>query len=466
MNRVLRSCLLATAVVAASCNCSKSRPHSEREDNPHVVLGDAGAALVRPKPFLCEPSAGGEVFTLGSTNGADEDDDSGLDIPFAINVGDGLALEGGFAVTAVDGRGSRTQAILGLMSTDAQRSRKIDLGRVYGDADPPRVAGNAERLVLAMADMDAGGRTLSLARVDAPLKQPTVTRGSDVSVAGSPSTLFSLALNGNQGVLIWDQEERSSDFSEVALVPFLVQSLTLVGRPLVVSGKRVSADSPRVMSRPGGFWVVWVQAGAEVAPAGKSANGKVAQKFSGSPNDDNLNPVDMGTRELRALTLDTSGHPLGKPLRVAEGESHVVAYDVGLLDDGAALLAWRDDDTTPGVESQIVRLARVGIDGHVDFYRTEDETIGVGAPQLLVDTSVPPQDRVWLALVNTGERTSIIKLLPNGRPTGLIVGDAELGVANPLLRHQGRLLLVRQRGKGVDMEAIHCSLTAEGQPPG
>jgi hypothetical protein len=179
-----------------------------------------------------------------------------------------------------------------------------------------------------------------------------------------------------------------------------------------------------------------------------------------------LDLVDMGTRELRALMLDTSGRPLGKPLRVAEGESHVVAYDVGLLDDGAALLAWRDDDATPGVESQIVRLARVGVDGHVDFYRIEDETIGVGAPQLLVDTSVAPQDRVWLALVNTGERTSIIKLLPNGKPTGLIVGDAELGVANPLLRHQGRLLLVRQRGRGVDMETIHCSLSAEGQAPG
>ena len=466
MNHLLCSCLLVTAVAAASCNCSKSRPHAERGKVPSVALADAGAALVRPRPFRCEPSVGGEAFTLGSTNGADEDDDSGLDVPFAINVGDGLAIEGGFAVTAIDGRGSRSQARLGLMGTDAQRGRKIDLGRVYGDADPPRVAGNAERLVLAMADMDAAGRTLSLARVDAPLKQPIVTRGSDISVAGSPSTLFSLALNGNQGVLAWDQEERSSDFSEVALVPFSVQSLTLSGKPLVVSGKRVNADSPRVMTRPGGYWVAWVQAGADAAPAGKSAPGKVAQKSSGNSSDDHLNLVDMGTRELRALMLDASGHPLGKSLRVAEGESHVVAYDIGLLDDGSALLAWRDDDTAPGVESQVVRLARVGADGHVDFYRIEDESIGVGAPQLLIDTSVLPQDRVWLALVNTGERTSVIKLLANGKPTGLVVGDAELGVANPLLRQQGRLLLVRQRGRGVDMETIRCSLAAEGQAPG
>jgi hypothetical protein len=150
---------------------------------------------------------------------------------------------------------------------------------------------------------------------------------------------------------------------------------------------------------------------------------------------------------------------------VAEGVSHVVAYDMNLLDDGAALFAWRDDDSAPGVESQIVRLARVGLDGHVDFYRIEDESIGVGAPQLLIDTSAAPEDRVWLALINTGERTSVIKLLPNGKPTGLVVGDADLGVANPLLRHQGRLLLVRQRGKGVDMEAIHCSLRVQGQPP-
>jgi hypothetical protein len=461
VSRALRPWLLVLACAAASCTCSKSRPHSEKETKPGPASIDAGEPIVKPSPFRCQPNAG-EAFTIGSTNGADEDDDSGIDLPFAVNVGDGLAIDGGYAVTAIDGRGGKSQALLALMSADAQQGRKIDLGRVYGDADPPRVAGNAERLVLAVADMDAAGRTLNLVRVDAPLKQPVVTRGSNIAVEGNPSTVFSLALNAAQGILVWDQQERKAEASEIMLAPFLVQTLALSAKPVVISGKRVDADSPRVLTRPGGYWAAWVQT-AESATAKPTANR--SHSADDPSRDDHLNLVEMGPRELRALLLDASGHPTGKPLRVAEGVAHVVAYDMTLLDDGAALFAWRDDDTAAGAESQVVHLARAGLDGHVEFFRIEDDAIGVGAPQLLIDSSAAPEDRAWLALVNTGERTSVIKLFPNGKPTGLVVGDADLGVANPLLRSQGRLLLVRQRGKGVDMEAIRCSLSADGHVP-
>ncbi len=298
--------------------------------------------------------------------------------------------------------------------------------------------------------------------MDAPLTQPLLTRGGSVSVANNPSTLFSLALHTERGVLVWDQQQRQSSASEIALAEFAVQSLTLPPKPTILSASSANADSPRVISRPGGYWVAWVQSGAEAKPVGKSAERDRAQGTRPDDPDEHLNLVDMWPRELRAVLLDGHGRALGKPIRVAESESHVVAYDMNLLDDGAALFAWRDDDTAPGVESQIVHLARVGLDGHVDFYRIEDEAIGVGAPQLLIDTSAPLEDRAWLALINTGERTSFIKLLPNGKPTDVVVGDAGLGVANPLLRHQGRLLLVRQRGKGVDMETLRCSFGSQG----
>jgi hypothetical protein len=458
--RVFCPHLLLLAVACASCNCSKSRPHSGQQREASSRPLDGGLATAKSTPFRCEPSSDGEAFTLGSTDGADEDDDSGLDVPFAINVGDGLALEGGYAVTAIDGRAGRSQALLAIMTADAHQGRKLDLGRVYGDADPPRLAGNAERLVLAIADMDASGRTLRLARVDAPLKQASLTRGAEISLAGTPSTLFSLAVNAERGVLVWDQQQPHSENGEIACAPFAVQALSLPSKPTIISGKLADADSPRVMTRPGGYWAAWVQAGPEAKPSGKPAATSTAAKTN--RDDEHLDLVDMGPRELRALQLDAAGRVLGKPLRVAEGVSHVVAYDMNLLDDGAALFAWRDDDTASGVESQIVHLARVGLDGHVDFYRIEDEAIGVGAPQLLIDSSAAPEDRAWLALINTGERTSVVKLLPNGKPTGLVVGDAELGVANPLLRHQGRVLLVRQRGKGVDMEALRCTLAAGG----
>lgn len=462
MLRVFCPPLLLFAVVCISCNCSKSRPHSGPQRDASLLPVDGGSVATKATPFHCSPATGGEAFTLGSTDGADEDDDSGLDVPFAINVGDGLAFDGGYAVTAIDGRAGRSQALLATMTADAHQGRKLDLGRVFGDADPPRLAGNAERLVLAIADMDAGGRMLRLARVDSPLKQPSLTRGGEISVLGNPSTVFSLAVNADRGVLVWDQQQAHSENTEIAGATFSVQSLSPPAKPTVFSNRLANADSPHVLTRAGGYWLAWVQAGPEKKPASKQAAPNPAPKTNRSEPEDHLDLVDLGTRELRALQLDTAGNPLGKPLRIADGVSHVVAYDMNLLDDGAALFAWRDDDTTPGVESQIVHLARAGLDGHVDFYRIEDEAIGVGAPQLLIDTSAPAEDRAWLALINTGERTSVVKLLPNGKPTGLVVGDAELGIANPLLRHQGRLLLVRQRGRGVDMEAIHCTLDVQG----
>ena len=468
MNRVFRSWLPVLALSALSCNCSKSRPQASTENAPAVTRFDAGRSLSAPMPFHCDPSAQGEPLTLGSTGGVDEDDDSGLDVPFAVNVGPGVGLDHGFAVTAVDGRGGKSQAVLALMNVDTQQGRKLDLGRVYGDADPPRIAGNAERLVLAVADMDASGRTLSLARVDAPLTQPRLTRGGEIPVVQNPATVFSLAVDGDQGVLVWDQADRGTENNQIALAAFSVQSLALPTKPQILSSKHGDADSPNVIARPGGYWVAWIQAGASGArpPPGKGATTPSHAKGE-STDDDNLKLVDMGTRELQVLTLDAKGRPLGKPVRVSEGASHVVAYDMNLLDDGAALLAWRDDDRAPGVESQIVRLARAGLDGHVENFRIEDESIGVGVPQLLIDTTAPAADRAWLAIINTGDKTSLAKLLPNGKPLGAVVADADLGVASPVVRHQGRLLLVRQRGKGVDVEALHCMLNGpiEGQPP-
>jgi hypothetical protein len=98
----------------------------------------------------------------------------------------------------------------------------------------------------------------------------------------------------------------------------------------------------------------------------------------------------------------------------------------------------------------------VGLDGHTEKFRVEDESIGVGAPQLLVDPEVEAKDRVWLAVGNTGEKVSLARLLPTGQPGSTIVSDADLGIANPLVRAGGTMLVARQRGQSVDLEPLRC----------
>ena len=466
MDRLFCSCLSLLAALTVSCNCSKSRPRPSPVNVQSVSLGDAGAAPWASATFECAPIAQAEPLILGATGGVDEDDDSGVDVPFAINVGPGLGFEHGFAVTAIDGHGGRNQAVLALNNSETQSHRIVNLGRTYGDADPPRIVGNAERLVLAMADMDAAVRTLSLLSVSSPFSQPKITRGPEVSVVHNPSTVFSLALSGQQGVLVWDQTDGVTELSQIALVPFSLQTLALQGKPQIMSAMRADADSPNIIARPAGYWLAWVQPLDATTTASHSVSKTASPKqHPEAAPDDNLKLIDMGQRVLHVMSLDAHGHANGKPIRVSEGSSHVVAYDLALLDDGAALFAWRDDDSAPGIESQIVRLARVGSDGHVENFRIEDESIGVGAPQLLMDPTAPSDSRVWLAIINTGDKTSMAKLGADGRPTGVVVGDANLGVASPVARYNGQLLVVRQRGRGVDVESLRCRLNALGARP-
>ena len=448
--------------MVGGCNCSKSR--SSGSPDRFQRLADKDAAVSSKEgasrfPFQCATVNGGALYALGAARGADDEDDSGLDIPFGINVGQAVGFEGGFAVSAVDGRGGKSHAIIGFLGSNAENGRTLDLGRVYGDADPPRVAGNARVLMVALADTDAAGRTLRLVRVEDIKTEAKLTKGAEASVSQNTSAAFSIAVNADRGIVAWEEADRKTEKGQIVAASFSVQSLAMPKKPWVLSGRNSDAQLPQVASRPGGFWLAWVQSGI-AGPGepqlkrGQPANGKGGRRLS---EDETTSPaVDLGAQDLYACALDGDGHAIAKPLRATEGVAHVVAYDLAVLDDGSAILAWRDDDTSPGVESQVVHLGRVGLDGHVDRYRIEDDSIGVGAPQLLVDPTANPNDRVWLAVGNTGEKVSLVRLQPNGNPTSLIVDDADLGTSNPLVRFGGALLVARQRGKGVDLEPLVC----------
>ena len=451
--------------VAVGCNCSRTRSNGKSENGGTIAFKDAGPAANPPSsqfPFRCTAVNGGAQFALGSTGGTQDDDDSGLDVPFGINVGQAVGYEGGFAVSAIDGRGGKSIAILALLGANTQNGRTLELGRVYGDADPPRIAGNERTLVVALADMDAAGRTLRLLRVEEPATLAKVTKGGEISVLQNPSTVYSVAVTADRGIVVWDQLEKATEKSQIVAAAFLIQSLALPAKPLIVSGHNIDAESPQIVSRPGGYWAAWVQSSPAEISKIRAKQGQAAT-LKGNPSarpgdDSNLPPVELGARDLYVSALNIEGQAIGWPLRSTEGTSHVVAYDLATLDDGCALLAWRDDDVSPGVESQVVHVGRVGLDGHIEHFRMEDDSIGVGVPQLLFDPRQESNDRAWLAVGNTGEKVSLTQLRPNGSPTSVIVGDADLGVANPLARYDGTLLVARQRGKGVDLEPLRCQL--------
>jgi len=397
---------------------------------------------------------------LGSVADDDDDDDSGLDVPFGINVGQAVGFEGGFAVSAIDGRGGKSHAIIAILGPSAEHGRQLDLGRVFGDADPPRMAGTAHSLVVALADADAEGRTMRLLRIDNAMTAARITKGADVSVSQNPSAAFTIAVNAERGVVSWEQTDKKTEKGQIVVAPFAVQGLSVSPKPLVVSDRVADAESPQVTARPGGYWLAWVQSDTPSIghPSAKQAPPAPSAPATPTSADFDLEQaaVDLGERRLLAAALDLDGRAIKRPLPVTQGTSHVVAYDLATLQDGSALLAWRDDETSPGVESQVVRFGHLGLDGHIEYYRIEDDSIGVGAPQLLFDATMTDNDRTWLAVGNTGERVSLVRLQANGKPSSAVVADADLGVSNPLVRYGGELLVARQQGKGVELEPLRC----------
>lgn len=462
------STLFIVLGVTLGCTCTKNRSNDNPHNDPESAATDAGQpanAPGRQKAFRCSAVNSQAVYALGFTGGAEDDDDSGLDVPFGINIGQAMGYEGGFAVSAIDASGKKNDAILALWGSDAKNARRIDLGRVFGDADPPRVAGNDRSLVAAVADLDAAGQTLRLVRVDEPAISARVVRGPEISASQSPFTVFSIAVNATRGIVVWDESGSVTEQGHIAAAPFAVQNLALPQKPLILSSRATTAESPQVVQRPGGFWAAWVQSplAHNTLPHLKPRPPEPLKpdQTSNLDNDNNLPAVELGVRELSVTALDMDGHAIGKPIKSTESASHIVAYDLAPLEDGSALLAWRDDENSPGVESQVVHLARVGLDGHVERFRLEDESIGVGAPQLLMDPKEGADNRAWLAVGDAGEKVSLVKLQPSGMPTSVVAGDAELGAANPLARFGGTLLVARQRGKGVELEQLRCQLQGQ-----
>ena len=461
MDRWFSLSLALVLGIPLGCNCSKHR--SGGADGPVAVDTDAGLVGngVEAKPaLLCTAARNGAVFALGTETGPADEDDSGLDVPFGINIGQAVGFDGGFAIAAVDGRAGKSHAILALMGKEAQNAKKLDLGRVRGDADPPHIAGDSRNLLVALADMDAAGRTLRLLRVEDPLGAAKVVKSEALSVTENSATTFSLALNGEQGIVVWEQSDKKTELGQIALAHFQLQTLALPAKPMVYSGGKSDAESPQVVSRQGGFWLGWVQttpqkATERVQKFAPSPASKGGEK-RGTPDDTALPAVDLGFRDLYVNSLDLEGRAVSKALRVTEGASHAVTYEMSTLSDGSAVLAWRDDDTSPGVQSQVIHLARVGLDGQVERFRIEDESIGVGEPQLLVDPTLGNDEHAWLAMGNTGEKVSFVKLQPSANPVMPIIDDSELGVAYPLSRFGGVLLVARQRGAGVDLEPLLC----------
>ncbi|HEY6559539.1 MAG TPA: hypothetical protein VI072_19790 [Polyangiaceae bacterium] len=457
--------LLGSGIACATLLTCK-RPTSTGES----PLPSASAPLPAGSsvPERCTAAAKGAVFTLGKAGPrapADADDEPAAQ-PFAVEIGDAAALETGFAVTALQSSGAETRALIASIPPDAARGKVVDLGRVHGDAEPPRLAAQGARIFFALADHDPASARLRVGMLAETGGSLQVTWGFETSRTGRGASAFDLAVTRKRGLLVWEEMDARAERQLVRVASFSLENPAAVTEPKTLAAGSLEQEMPAAVPRGSGYWLAWV-ASAPTPRPGAAAGARPTVKPSRVAPEGSSDPapsvLDFGNRWIEIVALDENAAPIGAPQAVTPRDRHVLIFDLAESADGGALLAWRDDDSAPGAESRIVHLARVNAGGAVERFVIDDEEVGAGAPSLLSDTKASAP--TWLALESVTHDTRIAALSARGDVLDELRAEGAIGNADVLAARDGRLLLGRPRGLAAELRVVACKPGAPKTAP-
>lgn len=410
-----------------------------------VKVGATASASASASASLSPPAAcsatgpPGAGFSIGQPTRAGEDH---FGLPFAVELGGAVALRDGFAVGALRDEKDGTHALVALVPADADGGRIIDLGKTHGDVVPPQLAADGTRVLVAVADNDAGGMRARLARVDTAAPGSAVSWGRDVPHDNDESPVFGIAASAGRAALVWDEWNRDGGYGLVRAVGFETGDLTSVADPVALSAEKADSEAPRIWPRPGGFWVAWITNG-KIDPEAEPARGRAAT-------------MAIANRWVTIRPVDRAGRPAGEPIDATSREGSVLTFDLATGKDGAALIATREDTTSPSTAGGTVRVVRVRPDGTVEAHPVDVEDVGAGVPALLVDPEPAGKPFGWLALADSADSTSLVPLGGDGRPAPGRIADPLARTATPLAVREGGMLLARPRGKAIELGVVMC----------
>lgn len=436
----------------ATCGCSK------KSDGAAPAASGSAAAISSAKvvgvPPRCRAIRDVNTYTIASADQkpAPNSDEEGADfLPFAVELGEAVATPSGFAVSAIRSEASATHALLLLLGGNLS-GRPVALGRAFGDAQPPELATHGGDVLVAMTDAEPNGRRLKLGKISGTGETP-IAWGAELSQAGLQPEALDLAASGGEGLIVWEQLDKKTGITHIQSAGFRAEKPDRLSAVRVLSPDDHRAENPVLVARSGGFWLGYLTQPAEALTVRKPAKAdKAAPRPNTSDHESEL-LVDMGPRALALLALDQSGAAVHPPIIVTSSESHVLVFDLTTTTDGAALVAWRDDPASPGVETRTVHLALVRPDGSVRRELIEDEDVGAGLPELIAD---PSGGATWLGLASISDATRLAPLDGLGKPAGELQADPLVGSAEPVARSGNRLLLARPNGLAVDLSLIEC----------
>jgi hypothetical protein len=435
---------LPLAIGLALGACKKPAPQPMPEEaiaalNPAGSVGPVGpnAAVAGAKsegPHRCAPLSAEPPFVLGPgdtgrapTLKAPAAEPAPIEnLPFAAEVGEGASWSEGFAVGAIYESDSNHAMSVVTLDRGGRNAKVLSLGTAHGDVEPPRVASRGATLLVGVLTPGINGRMLRLAKIEGG----QVAWGATVPQKSDESQAFDIGAGEKRGIAVWDEDGLATGVIQAST--FDVTNATGASMPRTISPQGTDAESPRLAARPGGgFWLAYIarRAGTESPEAGYEAD-----------------PV--GYRWVELIALDAQGSPTGPARAAMSRDAHVMVFDVTSLDDGSALVVWRDNDTP--LESAAGPVMRTvvranGIDPATVLVANDN---GGGAPSLLSG---------WVVVTDAADTTRLAPLARTGEVQGAWSTEPDIGSGEPIAVGPEGLLVARPAGRAVKLAVLKCT---------
>lgn len=451
---------IAAVLLAAGCRCSAGSSPSAAASAAAAPNGSAaGATTAR-----CSPKPG--QFSLSPTDGRtaprsneESRDEEDLDLPFAVELGDAVRFQSGFAITALRAAQSGNQAVLALLPAGLRGARVLELGSVHGDVAPPRLAASGDNLIAVVPEADASGQSLRVALVQPNAAAEQVRWGASVHDGEDESQVVEVAVSGARAALLWDDWDKAANHGVVKLATTGTQDVTTLSEPKVISTSSADAESPRIVGTSEGFWVAWAvnDEALDKQPSDEQpSENSDAPKGTGAAGEVQDPRVEERTlfavqRGIDLLKLDASGVPQGTPRRITPAGLRVTQFDLAVDQHGTAYIAWRAGASSLASEGGELGLLAIASNGNETRLPLAEMESGAGVPQLLFDAAA---GFGLLAVAQPAEEMALLKILP-GSAAPLPI-EAALAQAAPVALAGQELLLVRSVGRALLFTTAAC----------
>jgi hypothetical protein len=308
-----------------------------------------------------------------------------------------------------------------------------------------------------MLEPNAGGRALKLARVALPLSDSRsasgghaanneVTWGAELAQGRDESLAVDVAVSGDRGVAVWDDVAGDDKRSVIQLATFDPQSLRSVTTARPVSPPKSDAEQPRVVPRPGGFWLAWLVTTEAERDKPPSKAGPKKDKDD-VPDEEHAGET-FGASWIEVMPLDGNGSPTSTARRATAADGHVLAFDLEPGDDGAAILAWRDDESPTGSGGGSVLAATVRLGGIGEPRVVTEENVGAGTPDLLPG---------WIGIAGPSGPKRFAPLAPDGTLAGDLAVEPVFGAGEPIAGSGNDVLVATPAGKAMRLSLVRCA---------